>query len=68
MVCNQGKQTLQVRQEQGGKVFEKQMFKAVNKGETYGTPSIDTDGTVFIGCGSKDQGWSFYLPTMLTVL
>lgn len=43
----------------GGKVFEKQMFKAVNKGETYGTPSIDTDGTVFIGCGSKDKDGHF---------
>lgn len=43
----------------GKKVFDKEMFTAVNKGETYGTPSIDTDGTVFIGCGSKDKDGHF---------
>lgn len=43
----------------GKKVFDKEMFTAVAKGETYGTPSIDTDGTVFIGCGSKDKDGHF---------
>lgn len=43
----------------GKKVFDKEMFTAVVKGETYGTPSIDTDGTVFIGCGSKDKDGHF---------
>ena len=43
----------------GKKVFDKEMFTAVNKGVTYGTPSIDTDGTVFIGCGSADKDGHF---------
>lgn len=43
----------------GKKVFDKEMFTAVAKDETYGTPSIDTDGTVFIGCGSKDKDGHF---------
>lgn len=43
----------------GKKVFDKEMFTAVKEGETYGTPSIDTDGTVFIGCGSKDKDGHF---------
>ena len=43
----------------GKKVFDKEMFTSVAKGETYGTPSIGTDGTVFIGCGSKDKDGHF---------
>ena len=43
----------------GKKVFDKEMFTAVKNGETYGTPSIDTDGTVFIGCGSADKDGHF---------
>ncbi len=38
----------------GNKVFEKTMFTATAGGETMGIPSIDTDGTVFIGGGSKN--------------
>lgn len=43
----------------GKKVFDKEMFTAIANGETYGTPSIDTDGTVFIGCGSKNKDGHF---------
>lgn len=44
----------------GNKVFEKELFKAVNKGQTYGNASIDSDGTVFIGCGSANKDAHFY--------
>lgn len=43
----------------GSRVFEKEMFKAAAKGETYGTPSIDADGTVFIGGGSANKDGHF---------
>lgn len=43
----------------GNKIFEKEMFKNAAGGETYGTPSIDADGTVFIGGGSKNKDGHF---------
>ncbi len=43
----------------GSKVFDKLIFTATASGETYGTPSVDTDGTVFIGGGSKNKDGHF---------
>ena len=43
----------------GNKIFDNLIFTAAASGETYGTPSIDTDGTVFIGGGSKNKDGNF---------
>lgn len=43
----------------GEKLWEKTIFTATNKGQTYGTPSIDADGTVFIGGGSGNGDATF---------
>lgn len=38
----------------GASVWVKQIFTATGNAVTYGTPSVDTDGTIFIGAGSAD--------------
>lgn len=43
----------------GAAVWEKQIFTPTGNAVNYGTPSVDTDGTIFIGAGTADGQGTF---------
>ena len=43
----------------GSALWEKQIFTPTGSAVNYGTPSVDTDGTVFIGAGTSDGNGTF---------